>query len=151
MKKLSVIALLLVIAIMPIGIFGCAKADKVTYNVVVTVNNPEDAKSPLINKLSLAIEVDENYVPTVLDVVREACQNAQREFEASEDGLSVVKIGTVKEFDEEGTKDDGTTGVIASSYWTFTLNGAEVKNGRAGNTKVADNDVIEFNFVRDEY
>ena len=151
MKKLSVIALLLVIAVMPLSIFGCGKANKVTYNVVVTVNNPDDAESPLIDKLALAIEVKEGYVPTVLDVVREACQNSDIDFESSEDGLSVVKIGSVAEFDEEGTKDDGSSGIIASSYWTFTLNGAEVKTGRAGNTEISENDTVEFSFVTDRY
>lgn len=148
MKKLTLIALILVVALMPLSVFGCGNASKVTYNVTVTVNDPEDASSPYVDKLALTIEVKEGYAPTVLDAVQKACQDMEYEFTASDDGLSVKSIAEIAEFDEIG--EDGKT-VTASSYWSFLLNGEEPKTGRAGNTEIKDGDVIVFNFVTDRY
>ena len=147
MKKLTLAALILVVALMPLSIFGCGNAKKVTYNVTVTVTDPDDASSPYVDKLAVTIEVKEGYAPTVLDAVQEACQIMEYEFSASDDGLSVKSIAEIGEYDE---KDDAGN-VVASSYWSFLLNGEEPKTGRAGNTEIKDGDVIVFNFVTDRY
>ena len=70
--------------------------------------------------------------PTVVDALSQACGAYDVKYTISSDALSVESINDL------GQTDDGM-------FWAWTLNGKEV-SGRAGSTRVNENDVIVFSY-----
>lgn len=143
MKKISVIALILVVAMLPLGVFGCQKGEKVTYNTTVTIYSP-DSDSPILDEVAVVIECDADYTPTVLDVIVEACQQNDIDCETSDDALDIASIDGYAESSEDSTNDAGAEGKLWK-YWDYTLDGKTAF--RAGNTTIKDGAVIEYTYI----
>ncbi|MBQ7172206.1 MAG: DUF4430 domain-containing protein [Clostridia bacterium] len=137
MKTLKKTIALLLCAILSLCLFACGGSDDPadtteavpeTITVKVTVKT---ASETILDNLTITLR-DRATWPTVLDALAQACDAYEVKYTISSDGLMAESINDL------GQTDDGM-------FWAWTLNGKEV-SGRAGNTRVNENDTIVFSY-----
>lgn len=145
MKRFKFIALLLVVCMFPIALFGC-NTERVSFKVTLS-GKVEGATENLFGPTEITIEqAASKATPVVLDALAEALHELGITVKYTDDEMNVSAIGDKV---EKQTRDDD--GKVTDDYfWEFTING-EKPNGRAGAVEIKDGDVIEFVYVHVTY
>jgi len=137
MKFLKKTVAVLLCAMLALCLFACGETNTPeetgeqvpdTITVKVTVKT---ATETLLDGKTITLR-DRTTWPTVVDALSQACGAYDVKYTISSDALSVESINDL------GQTDDGM-------FWAWTLNGKEV-SGRAGSTRVNENDVIVFSY-----
>ena len=137
MKFLKKTVAVLLCAMLALCLFACGEnntpaetGEQVpeTITVKVTVKTATDT---ILDNKTITLR-DRTTWPTVLDALAQACDAYEVKYEINNAEHWAESIN------ELGRTDDGM-------YWAWTLNGKEV-SGRAGSTKVNENDVIVFSY-----
>lgn len=147
MKRIKFIALLLVVCMFPIALFGC-NSERVSYKVTVS-GKVEGSSENLFGPIEITIEqAASKATPVVLDALADALHELgmASQLKYTEDEMNVAAIGDKAE--AQSRDDDGN--VTDDYFWEFNING-EKPSGRAGTVEITDGDVIEFVFVHVKY
>ncbi len=133
MKFYRILSLAIVGIMLALCVASCGAA---TPEINVTVKIVADDDTVL--DVTLPIKDKE---PTVLKAFIEACIINEIEYTLTEDQMGVLDIEEYKDLGADKSED----GLV--HYWMYLLNGAEPKEGRAGNNVIADGDVITFTYA----
>ncbi len=148
MTRIKFIALLLIVCMFPIALFGCNNStEKVSYTVTVS-GKVENSDQNLFGPIEITIEQKASLktAPVVLDALADALHEVGMTIKYTEDEQNVSAIGDKAE--KSVVDDDGN--IIEDYFWEFTVNG-EKPSGRAGAVEIQTGDVIEFVFVHVTY
>ncbi len=137
MKKIRVAALAIALVMLAITMVACNSAEKVSVNCTVTVICNDEV---MLDGYNYTVQGTTENPPTILQAVLEACQTVEIPCESDDSGLSV------QSFSFDGTEYANGSDEENIYRWYFTINGAEPKEGRAGNTQVQEGDAICYTY-----
>ncbi len=134
MKRIT-IAVLLLMAILSSFVFSSCVAADVKHTVHLTIKS---GTYTLYDKdVTVSVPADSENGPSVLDILNYLIDHEGTPITMDNAGTSVSKIGLYYNTDYQGV----------TYYWSFKINGAEPKAGKADTNYVVDGDTIEYSFV----
>ena len=134
MKKLRIIALVLLVAMIPLSMFGCPKKISVTCTLEVV----DEEGKVIYGPYNVTVEGTEDKWPTALDAAQKAFLEYDIPFEVTSDGNSIASINGVKQAESM----DEEYGYY--SYWNLLIDGKESNEGRQSVTKFYDGEKLQF-------
>lgn len=134
MKKLRIIALVLLVAMIPLSMFGCPK--KVT--ATCTLEVVDDEGKVLYGPYNVTVEGTESNPPTALDAAQQAFLEYDIPFKVTNDGNSIASINGV----DAAESSDGEYGYY--SYWNLLIDGKESPEGRQSITRFYEGEKLQF-------
>lgn len=137
MKKLRIIALVLLVAMIPLSMFACAKKVSLTCTLEVV----DEEGKVLYGPYNVTVEGTEDDWPTALDVAQKAFLEYDIPFEVTSDGNSVKSINGVDKVESM----DEEYGYY--SYWNLLIDGKESGEGRQSITKVYEGEKLQFKYT----
>lgn len=137
MKKLRIIALVLLVAMIPLSMFACAKKVSLTCTLEVV----DEEGKVLYGPYNVTVEGTEEDWPTALDAAQKAFLEYDIPFEVTSDGNS---IGSINGVDKVESMDE-EYGYY--SYWNLLIGGKESPEGRQSVTKIYNEDKLQFKYT----
>lgn len=133
MKKRSIIAVLLLSAMVILSMSSCAEPDvKTTVHLTITVG------TKLIDEdVTVSTSADNKNGPSVIDVLHYMVDNKNTPLEFNDKNNTLIRLGNYYSTDYDNV----------TYLWTYTINGVEPKEGKADTNYVKEGDKIEYSFM----